>query len=191
MAINGRLKNGCFKKGHTINVGRTLSAEHIQKIAQANRDREHRKGWHHSTRTRKKISIAKMGEKNPQWTANPSYGAVHVWINRNYKKSKTCDFCGSKRFLEWALKKGKKHEHSVENYWTLCSSCHKKYDYTPQHREKMRRIMTGRVHTWGAKISKSLKGRKLSDEHKRKMRVYAKRHPKPRNEMGRFYSTKI
>ena len=45
--------------GNTNTKGRTLSAEHCKKIAEAN------KGKHHSTEARKKMSEALSGENNP------------------------------------------------------------------------------------------------------------------------------
>lgn len=142
-------RNSPFQKGHKINVGRVCSEETRKKIGDKNKTTPKRFGWQHSKQTKEKISIAHTGEKNHSWNdINPSYSSVHKWISRhfNYKKVK-CEHCGSKRFLEWAIKKGEKPSHSIEKYLVLCSSCHKKYDYTAERKKR---------------LSNSLKGRKIT-----------------------------
>ena len=129
------------------------------------------------------------GKLHNNWKVNnPSYGSVHTWLLRYYKHTKTkCHKCSSKRFLEWALKKGKKHTHNINNYYILCSSCHKKYDYTEERKKKMSATMKGRKILWSEKISKSLKGRSLSEEAKKKISIFRKLNPRRRNKYGRFY----
>jgi|SRR3990167_1964971 len=122
------------------------------------------------------------------YSKNPSYSAVHKWLARNHKKKERCEFCGSQKFLEWALKKRKRHEHVLESYLTLCSSCHKKYDYTDARREKLSQSLKGREITWRDKISEANKGRKLSEAQKKQISEYNKKHPRERNKAGRFTS---
>ena len=147
------------------------------------------RGWKHTPESKEKLRQSKLGAKNHQWVdKNPSYGSVHVWLDRNFKKLDACEHCGGNRFIEWALKKGCKYDHKRENYLCLCSSCHKKYDYTLEHRRKTSRAMKGRKITWGDKISKAKTGSVLSKEHRKKLSVWNKKHPRPRNEKGQFYS---
>lgn len=120
---------------------------------------------------------------NPKAT----YSAFHKWLSRNHKKKGGCQHCGSTRFLEWALKKGKMHGHDVERYLTLCSSCHKIYDYTDARRDRLSQVMTGREIVWSGKISSSLRGRKLSEIHRRKISDYQKQNPRRRNNKGQFF----
>lgn len=138
--------------------------------------------------TIEKIRTAQIGARNSQWNdTNPSYGSVHSWLRNNYVHlKKKCQKCGGKRFLEWALRKGEKHLHSVENYLILCSSCHKKYDYTDERRAKLSKTLTGRKHWWAYKIAKANIGNKQSEEAKRKISVFQKANPKKRNEKGQF-----
>mgnify|MGYP001579767579 CR=1 FL=1 len=35
---------------------------------------------------------------------------------------------GKSKCFEWALIKGKKHDHNIKNYMQLCKSCHRIYD---------------------------------------------------------------
>lgn len=109
----------------------------------------------------RKLRAGKLGAKNPQWNdADPSYGSVHTWLFKNHRQGKKkCAHCGSDKKLEFALKKGETHSHAIEKYLILCSSCHKKYDYTPERREKMRKAMTGRKITWDLNVAHDHKGR--------------------------------
>lgn len=76
------------------------------------------------------------------------YSNHHHWLRRNYVKEH-CEGerCLGRGRLEWALKKGYKHERKRENYLVLCSSCHTRYDYTEETRlkqaEAARRTLNG------------------------------------------------
>ena len=116
-----------------------------------------------------------------------TYGSVHNWLLRNFKKG-DCVFCGSDRFVEFALKKGKGHEHKRENYLDLCASCHKKYDYTAEIGRKRSKSLKGRKITWADKISKANMGRVMTVETKKKMSDAAiiNHKKRKRNEKGHF-----
>jgi hypothetical protein len=43
--------------------------------------------------------------------------------------------------------------------------------HSQEWKEKMRKIMTGRIHTWGHKISASMKGKKFSKKHCEKLKI--------------------
>ncbi len=135
-----------------------------------------------------KIQQSSLGSKNHQWISkNPSYSSVHKWLDKNFIKSKKCDHCYGGKFIEWALKKGRKHTHNRNNYKCLCSSCHKRYDYTPERRLKLSKIFKGRKITWGNKISKAQIGKKMSEESKIKMSVWHINHPPLRDKLtGKF-----
>ena len=149
-----------------------------------------RKSWgKHTEETKKKLSLY-----NPQRGkfSSESYNAIHTWLFKNFRKDKeknSCIFCGSIRFIEFALKKGEKHTHKRENYLLLCSSCHKKYDYTKEWRKKISNSLKNRIFSleWKKKISKGLMGRKMSEETKNKIRIYQKNNPRLRNEKGQFF----
>lgn len=74
-------------------------------------------------------------------TNSAEYCSIHQWIQRHYGKAFKCENpeCKSvniKRF-EWALIKGKQHKKDIGHYIQLCTSCHKKYDYTETHRKNI------------------------------------------------------
>lgn len=69
----------------------------------------------------KKVSEVKKKEEG--------YYKIHCWLRYNCSKKK-CEHCGSLKNLEFALKKGKKHEKKKENYLHLCTTCHYEYDYS-------------------------------------------------------------
>jgi len=51
-------------------------------------------------------------------------------------ESETCSSKNPKRF-EWALKKGRQYSDDPDDYLQLCPSCHRKYDFTEEYREKL------------------------------------------------------
>lgn len=101
-------------------------------------------------KTRKKISKAQKGKPRPytsnekhwMWKGdNASYCNFHKWLVKHYGKANKCEnpnckYKNPKRY-EWALKKEYKHSHNINHYIQLCSSCHRKYDFTEKTREKM------------------------------------------------------
>jgi len=92
------------------------------------------------------------------------YFRIHNWLNYHYGKADKCenDNCISvnpKRF-ERALIKGRKHERKKENYIMLCSSCHRRYDYTDEQRKKQSEARRGKLYSdeYRLAISKGLIG---------------------------------
>lgn len=109
-------KNGTFAKGHkpwNFNL----------------------KGIHISPKTEFKKG-GPVNEKHPGWTGdNVKYHAVHRWIDRHHTKSNSCDHCGtttSKR-LEWA-NISKQYLRDRDDWLTLCTSCHIKFDRLPERK---------------------------------------------------------
>jgi len=173
------MKKTVFTKGHKINIGRACSPETKLKISLANKGKGRPHGYKHTEETKQKLRESKIGNKNHQWVnKSPSYTSVHKWLARNFDKLSECEFCGSDSFIEWSLKKGKTHDHNREFYYCLCSSCHKKYDYTEERKKKLSISLKKVVHTkeWGAKISASLKNRKLTEQHIQNI-IYEKSKP--------------
>lgn len=80
----------------------------------------------------KKLSEAKEGklnEKGGNWRGDEvGYMGVHIWISKMKGKAKLkkCLFC-PKQAKNWA---NKKHDYKrkINDYISLCCSCHKKYD---------------------------------------------------------------
>jgi len=70
------------------------------------------------------------------------YMKIHHWLRNNYGRPEICEAkdCSKKsKTFEWALKKSKSYERNRKNYFRLCKSCHSKYDYTEEIREKMKK----------------------------------------------------
>lgn len=55
------------------------------------------------------------------------YKTIHVWLNRNFFKPKTCDKCKKNKKLDWALI-APKYSRIRNDYLALCRSCHFKMD---------------------------------------------------------------
>ena len=122
--------------------------------------RKYKKRKPHSEETKRKIKESHLkirhlardrykGEKSYQWTGdNATYWAIHQWLLGNFKKvgicqNSICKFKNPKR-TEWSLLKGKKMERKRENFWELCPSCHRKYDYKDELRKLMARLVKER-----------------------------------------------
>ena len=85
------------------------------------------------------------------------YGAIHKWLLKNFGKAtkcenKACD--GKSKAYQWALKRSKQYEHNRDNFFQLCASCHRIYDITVEQIRSQ---------------SAAIRGRKYSDEHRKKI----------------------
>lgn len=87
-------------------------------------------------------SIKHKKEGNPMWKGSKAgIGSIHRWLDRNFIKIKKCEHCNLIKKIDWALKKNKKYEHNRKNFICLCRSCHLKYDYTQERKDKMSKIL--------------------------------------------------
>lgn len=84
------------------------------------------------------------GKLSPRWGGNKvGYSGIHLWMLKTYGNPPKCEKCGKlgtrkwKWNIEWALLKGKKYQRKRENFWGLCSGCHKKYDMTAKTRKRI------------------------------------------------------
>lgn len=72
--------------------------------------------------------LAKIGDNNPNWSAtNPTYRAVHQWVNRNKPKVKKCKNCGEEKPLDAANISGLYKRDILDFKW-LCRACHMRED---------------------------------------------------------------
>ncbi len=65
------------------------------------------------------------------------YLAIHSWLRNKFGSADKCESpncSGKSKGFEWSLIKGKLYERKRENFWRLCKSCHKLYDFTEQAR---------------------------------------------------------
>lgn len=101
------------KKGVRLNTGKTLF-------------KKGHESWN------KGLKGFMAGEKNPHWQKeNPSYAAVHVWINKVLGKPNLCTHCGrtDRKRYEWA-NVSRKYLREVTDWIRLCKSCHNIFDDT-------------------------------------------------------------
>lgn len=63
-----------------------------------------------------------------------SYRGIHNWVVYHYGKADRCEKCkclpdnSKKRQYAWS-NKSRKYKKDRKDWWRLCYSCHKKYDY--------------------------------------------------------------
>lgn len=68
------------------------------------------------------------GEKHYNWKGGQvSYKRMHTWVNRWKGKAKICVNCGATMHIDWANISGL-YKRDLDDYKSLCKSCHKKYD---------------------------------------------------------------
>lgn len=82
-----------------------------------------------------------------------NYDSAHRWIRYHYGRANKCEFCGIKttKRYHWALKKGCKYSRDINDYFQLCSSCHRKYDMTDETKKKMSKSKKGKTAWWRRK----------------------------------------
>ena len=86
-----------------------------------------------TAKIKEKLSISKMGNKNPQWKGGIAfYSNIHKWLNLTFGKADKCEnincqYKNPKRY-EWAKLKNKNYKRKRENFIMLCKSCHERYD---------------------------------------------------------------
>lgn len=105
------------QKGKTAwNKGKKLSKKHREKMSEAHKG---------------KPAYWNIGEKSPNWKGeNVSYRELHKWIVKQLGKPIKCEHCGAirdKKRFHWA-NIDHKYRRNIDDYISLCGSCHKKYD---------------------------------------------------------------
>jgi hypothetical protein len=75
-----------------------------------------------------------LGDKHPKWKGDDvGYGALHGWVKRELGKPCECVYCGEReKQLDWA-NIDHKYKRKLEDYISLCRSCHRKYDLNNQN----------------------------------------------------------
>ena len=122
-----------YKKGNTINLGKTYTYERKQKISQSNK-----KAWSNPS-LRRIVSLQRKGKNNPNWSKKPKYSGIHKWLVREYGNANNCESitCDKKSiFYQWAKIKDKLYERKRGNFMMLCVGCHLRYDRHDLPREQ-------------------------------------------------------
>lgn len=120
--INKRTKSGLCRS--CCQIGKKASIETKNKLSSM------RKGVKKTISHRKNISLAKMGDKNPQWMGNKvGYHALHGWIKRNYgyTKPKLCQKCNKNKTRDLSNISGE-YLRDVKDWEWLCRRCHMERD---------------------------------------------------------------
>ncbi len=100
-------------------------------------------GTKHSLVARRKMSLWWTGlpeEKNNSWKGDKvGYFGLHMWVRKWLGKPEICIGCGSDKFLQWANKTGE-YKRDLDDWISLCCSCHKKYDKVGKKLEQLKLI---------------------------------------------------
>ena len=69
------------------------------------------------------------------------YKGIHKWLIINFGKANKCEnpecSCKEPEKFEWSLINGMEYERKRDNFWMLCTSCHKTYDGIINNIKKM------------------------------------------------------
>jgi len=137
-------------------LGRIVSTETRLKISKSNT------GKKRSSETRDKMRQAMMGNKNslgrvsPTWKGNNAgCSSIQEWVSRKLGTSKNCSGCGSEtsKKYAWVLKSKLLDSRTLDNYERICFSCLRIRHHSSRN------------------LGLGNKGKKISDEHKTKLRL--------------------
>lgn len=139
-----KANSGSFCKGCTPwNKGKKLSKIHRKNLSTSHI------GFKQSSETIEKRVKQFRGKNHWNWKDDPTYVSLHTWVYSNFGKATKCEMPGCKypkvidkgkildkpsRF-EWSNKTGK-YDRDRKNWWQLCPSCHRKYDYKNNIRQQ-------------------------------------------------------
>jgi len=103
------------------------------------------KGYKHSVETKRKMSVAKIGntngfrgseEKHYNWKGDiVGYYGIHLWVLKKKGIPKKCSTCGlenlkmknGRRAIQWA-NISRDYLRDVDDWVALCIPCHREYD---------------------------------------------------------------
>lgn len=101
-----------------------------------------KKGNKLSKETKIRMGERQIGEKNHRWSGEMvGYKGIHKWLIINFGKANKCEnpecSCKEPEKFEWSLINGMEYERKRDNFWMLCTSCHKTYDGIINNIKKM------------------------------------------------------
>lgn len=111
--------------------GRIISEETKKKMSKALMGNKRNLGHKCTEETKEKMRKATKGEKAYNWKGDKvSYSGIHHWVKKWKGTPKICEHCGKtnkERKIWWANKSGE-YKRDLNDWISLCVSCHKKYD---------------------------------------------------------------
>jgi len=76
----------------------------------------------------KKLSLVKLGEKNPLWKGDDvGYKSLHQWVTRNVQKPDLCQICNLPKKLDAHNISGTYQREASDWLW-CCRKCHQNID---------------------------------------------------------------
>lgn len=76
----------------------------------------------------KRLANMRKGNKHILWKGEDAgYRAIHYWVIRQLGPARWCSLCGAIGKMQWA-NVDHKYRRNILDYFSACSSCHKKYD---------------------------------------------------------------
>jgi hypothetical protein len=82
------------------------------------------KGIKRSEETKRKLSLSKMSEKNPNWKVDGvGSPALHYWIRRHKPRVALCENCKKQKPLDAANISGE-YKRDINDFKWLCRHCH-------------------------------------------------------------------
>lgn len=77
---------------------------------------------------RKKMSVSKLGIKNPMWKGDEVlYASLHEWIKNHKVKTQFCESCHKNKSYDLANISGE-YRRDINDFEWLCRKCHMKKD---------------------------------------------------------------
>ena len=107
------------------------TAEHNRNMSKS------KKGKHHSKETLRKMSDSMKGKKNPAWKDWGKLGYIqkHFRMGKIITKPNNCPICNKEKKLELTNLNHNYFQNPEDWIWK-CNSCHQKYDYKYNSRNR-------------------------------------------------------
>lgn len=131
--------NSCVK------IGRKMSNETREKMRIKALGNKRSLGIKRSKEVKKRISDGHKGEKSVFWKGDDvGYNALHSWLIRELGPASYCsnDITHKAKRYEWA-NISREYKRDLNDYKPLCPSCHRKFDFTEEIRNKLRKNNIG------------------------------------------------
>ncbi len=98
-------------------------------------------------------SKLKIGKNHPNWKGDKiGYAMLHIWIKKELGIPKYCNHCDNKlrKKFHWANKSGK-YKRNINDWFSLCHSCHAIFDKKEKSPKKIFRF-DSKYRSYGKRI---------------------------------------